>query len=111
MAAVACVFPQPVTWNQPGDFDKAPQYMNKLEGTLYIVRLPQITTDGYTGARLNENAQVLDTEGNPIEGLLAAGSCAPSQTTSVNYYGCGTSLLTCTTFGRAAADYAVSHLE
>ena len=92
------------------DFDKAPQYMNKLEGTLYIVRLPMITTDGYTGARLNENAQVIGTDGNPIEGLLAAGSCAPSQTTSVNYYGCGTSLLNCTTFGRKAADYAAANL-
>lgn len=93
------------------DFNKDSKYMNKLEGTLYIVRLPQITTDGYTGARINENGQVLDTTGNPIQGLFAAGSCADGQVTSVNYYGCGTSLLTCTTFGRAAAKYAVSLLQ
>ena len=93
------------------DFNKDSKYMNKLEGTLYIVRLPQITTDGYTGARINGNGQVIDTNGNPITGLFAAGSCADGQVTSVNYYGCGTSLLTCTTFGRAAAKYAVSLLN
>lgn len=93
------------------DFGKDSKYMNKLEGTLYIIRLPQITTDGYTGARINENGQVLDTNGNVINGLFAAGSCADGQVTSVNYYGCGTSLLTCATFGRAAADYAVSLLN
>lgn len=93
------------------DFGKDSKYMNKLEGTLYIIRLPQITTDGYTGARINENGQVIGTDGNPIKGLFAAGSCADGQVTSVNYYGCGTSLLTCTTFGRAAAAYAVSLLD
>ncbi len=93
------------------DFGKKSEYMNKLEGTLYIIRLPQITTDGYTGARINENAQVLDTDGNVIPGLFAAGSCADGQVTSVNYYGCGTSLLTCVNFGRIAADYAVAQLN
>ena len=92
------------------DFGKDAKYMNKLEGTLYIVRLPQITTDGYTGARINENAQVIGVDGNPIKGLYAAGSCADGQVTSVNYYGCGTSLLTCVTFGRLGADHAVANL-
>lgn len=92
------------------DFGKDAQYMRKLEGNLYIIRLPQITTDGYSGARINENAQVISTEGKPIPGLYAAGSCADSQVTSVNYYGCGTSLLTCGVFGRAAAQHAVSTL-
>ena len=92
------------------DFGKDAQYMRKLEGTLYIIRLPQITTDGYSGARINENAQVISTDGNPIPGLYAAGSCADSQVTSVNYYGCGTSLLTCGVFGRAAAQHAVANL-
>ena len=91
------------------DFGKEPEYMNKLEGTLYIIRMPQITTDGYTGARINENAQVVDTEGNVIPGLYAAGSCADGQVTSVNYYGCGTSLLTCATFGKRAGAHA-AHL-
>lgn len=93
------------------DFGKDSQYMNKLEGKLYIIRLPQITTDGYTGARINEHAQVLDADGNVIPGLFAAGSCADGQVTSVNYYGCGTSLLTCATFGREAGLYAAELLK
>lgn len=93
------------------DFGKDAQYMNKLEGPYYIIRLPMITTDGYTGAKVNEKAQVLDADGNWIKGLYAAGSCAVSQTVSVNYFGCGTSLLTCGVFGRAAAQDAVANLS
>lgn len=93
------------------DFGKDSKYMNKLEGKLYIVRLPQITTDGYTGARINEHAQVLNVDGSVIPGLFAAGSCADGQVTSVNYYGCGTSLLTCATFGREAGRYAAQLLK
>ena len=48
--------------------------------------------------------------GEPIPGLYAAGSCADAQVTSVNYNGCGTSLMTCGVFGRAAADHIVSTL-
>ena len=85
--------------------------MVKVEGPYYIIRLPMISTDGYTGARINENAQVLDEDGNWINGLYAAGSCAVGQTVSVNYFGCGTSLMTCGVFGRAAAQDAVSRLN
>lgn len=92
------------------DFGKESEYMNKLEGPYYIIRLPMVTTDGYTGAKVNEKAQVLDGEGNWIRGLYAAGSCAVAQTVSVNYFGCGTSLMTCGVFGRAAAQDAVSQL-
>ena len=93
------------------DFGKDSRYMNKLEAPYYIIRLPQITTDGYSGAKVNEKAQVLDKEGNPIRGLYAAGSCAVSQTVSVNYFGCGTSLLTCGVFGREAAKDAVNQIK
>ena len=93
------------------DFGKDAQYMEKIEGPYYIIRLPMISTDGYTGARINENAQVLDEDGNWINGLYAAGSCAVGQTVSVNYFGCGTSLMTCGVFGRAAAQDAVSRLN
>lgn len=92
------------------DFAKDAQYMRKLEGSYYIIRLPMVTTDGYTGARINTSSQVLDKTGNWIEGLYAAGSCAVGQTVSVNYFGCGTSLMTCGVFGIAAAEDAVSRL-
>lgn len=93
------------------DFNKDPAHLIPIEAPYYIIRLPQICTDGYTGAKINENAQVISaTTGEPIPGLYAAGSCADAQVTSVNYNGCGTSLMTCGVFGRAAAKDAVSKL-
>ncbi|WP_025021235.1 FAD-binding protein [Ligilactobacillus equi] len=92
------------------DFHKNPANMIKITAPYYLVRLPQICTDGYTGAKINENAQVLDEDNQVIKGLYACGSCADSQMTGINYFGCGTSLLTCGVYGRAAAKDAVSHL-
>jgi fumarate reductase flavoprotein subunit len=93
------------------DFNKNSEYMVKIEAPYYILRLPQIATDGYTGARINENGQVLDTSGKSIPGFYAAGSAACGQVSGVNYFGCGTSLLTGGVFGRAAAQDAVSKLK
>ncbi len=92
------------------DFGKDSQYMVPIEAPYYLLRLPMICTDGYNGARINENAQVIDTNGNVIPGLYAAGAVACAQVTSINYFGCGTMLLNCGVFGRAAADHIVSTL-
>ncbi|MCQ2557258.1 MAG: FAD-dependent oxidoreductase [Ligilactobacillus sp.] len=92
------------------DFHKNSANMIKITAPYYLVRLPQICTDGYTGAKINENAQVLDEDNQVIKGLYACGSCADSQMTGINYFGCGTSLLTCGVYGRAAAKDAVSRL-
>lgn len=93
------------------DFNKGAEYMVKIEAPYYILRLPQIATDGYTGARINEKSQVIGTNGNAIPGFYAAGSCACGQITGVNYFGCGTSLLQGGVFGLAAAQDAVSKLN
>ncbi len=92
------------------DFGKDPQYLVPIEAPYYLLRMPMICTDGYNGARINENAQVIDTNGNPIPGLYAAGSVASAQVTNINYFGCGTMLLNCGVFGRAAADHIISTL-
>ena len=92
------------------DFGKDPQYLVKIEAPYYLLRMPMICTDGYNGCRINENAQVIDTNGNPIPGLYAAGSVASAQVTNINYFGCGTMLLNCGVYGRAAADHIVSTL-
>ena len=92
------------------DFGKESQYLVPIEAPYYLVRLPMICTDGYNGAKINENAQVIDTNGNPIPGLYAAGAVACAQVTGINYFGCGTMLLCCGVFGRAAADHAVANL-
>ena len=92
------------------DFGKDAQYMVPIEAPYYLLRLPMICTDGYNGARINENAQVIDKDGNPIPGLYAAGAVACAQVTSIDYFGCGTMLLNCGVYGRAAADHIVSTL-
>ena len=93
------------------DFGKEPQYLVPIEGPYYLLRMPMICTDGYNGARINENAQVIDTNGQPIPGLYAAGAVACAQVTNINYFGCGTMLLNCGVYGRAAADHIVSTME
>ena len=92
------------------DFHKEAQYLVPIEAPYYLVRLPMICTDGYNGARINEHAQVIDKEGNAIPGLYAAGAVACAQATGINYFGCGTMLLNCGVFGRAAADHIVANL-
>ncbi|CAM3210709.1 FAD-dependent oxidoreductase [Lactiplantibacillus plajomi] len=92
------------------DFGKNPDNMIKITAPYYILRMPQICTDAYTGAKINENAQVLDKQDQPIPGLYAAGSCADSGVMGIDYYGDGMSLLNCGVFGRAAAKDAVAKL-
>ena len=89
------------------DFGKEPQYLVPIEAPYYLLRMPMICTDGYNGARINEHAQVIDKDGQPIPGLYAAGAVACAQVTNINYFGCGTMLLNCGVFGRAAANHIV----
>ena len=92
------------------DFGKESQYMVRIDAPYYLLRMPMICTDGYNGARINEHAQVIDKEGNPIPGLYAAGAVASAQVTNINYFGCGTMLLNCGVYGREAADHVVNTL-
>ncbi len=89
------------------EFGKDAEYLTPIEAPYTILRLPMICTDGYTGVKINTKAEVISTEGNPIPGFYAAGSCACAQITGINYFGCGTSLLTCGVFGRQAAQSAI----
>ncbi|MDL2218485.1 FAD-dependent oxidoreductase [Christensenellaceae bacterium OttesenSCG-928-M15] len=93
------------------DFHKDAEHMVKIEAPYYIIRLPEIATDGYTGVRINEHAQVLDTNGGIIKGYYAAGSCAVGQMTGVNYFGCGSSLLIGGVYGREAASHAAAAIK
>ena len=93
------------------DFGKPAEYMESIEAPFYLLRMPMVCTDGYSGARINLNAQVIDVNGDVIPGFYAAGSCAVAQMSSVRYYGCGSSLLFGGTYGRIAAQHAVENLE
>ena len=85
--------------------------MESIEAPFYLLRMPMVCTDGYSGARINLNAQVIDVNGDVIPGFYAAGSCAVAQMSSVRYYGCGSSLLFGGAYGRIAAQHAVENLE
>lgn len=92
------------------DFGKSGEAMERIDAPYYILKLPAIVTDGYSGCQINENAQVIGADGQPIPGFYAAGACAVPELSCVNYYGCGTSLLYGGVFGRAAARHAVGEL-
>ena len=82
------------------DFGKDPQYLVKIEAPYYLLRMPMICTDGYNGARINEFAQVIDTNGQPIPGLYAAGQS--SDCLGRFYPQCGSAICFCIGSGRIA---------
>lgn len=93
------------------DFHKNPNNLIPITSPYYILRMPQICTDGYSGAKIDLNGQVINNAGETVPGLYAAGSCADSAVMGIDYYGDGMSLLNCGVFGRAAAKDAVSKLN
>lgn len=93
------------------DFGKDASHMIAIKSPYYIIRLPQNITDGYTGAEINENAQVINKAGHIIPGLYAAGSDADAEVMGIDYYGDGMSLLNCGVFGRRAAKDIIQKLN
>lgn len=64
---------------EDGEFGRAPETMQRLEGVLYAIKgVPAklLTNDG---ARINADAQVLDADDEPIPGLYAAGEAVSSR--------------------------------
>lgn len=82
------------------------QYMRPFDGdkyyAMYVVS-GLLNTQG--GPRRNENAEVLDTEGNPIPHLYSAGECGGI---TVCMYQGGTNIAECITFGRIAGKNAAA---
>lgn len=93
------------------EFGKDPQYMERVDAPYTALLLCYTTSDGFSGCAINENAQVIDTEGEVIPGLYAAGTCAISQIIGNRYYGCGSIIMTCGVFGRTAGAHAVTTLH
>ena len=89
---------------------KPAQYLSKVKEPYIGLDMYGNLVDTTGGLRVNENSQVLDTEGRVIEGLYAAGSAAWAQTISQEYEGSGTAMIQCLTFGRIAAQHAASQL-
>lgn len=102
------------TWNSYVDQGSDPDFnyrgeMHKIETAPYylVVYKPAVH---YTmgGLHINTDAQVLDAEGNPIEGLYAAGEVAGHKMGS-NRLG-STSMADIYTFGRIAGDNAADYV-
>lgn len=93
------------------DFNKSSDYLFPIEAPYMGLDLTGNLNDTYVSIRINKNAQVIDTNGNVIEGLYAAGGAASAQTLNQEYIGSGSALLNGLTFGRVAAAHATGELE
>lgn len=96
---------------QDSDFNKPSQYLFPIEAPYIGLDLTGNLNDTYVSIRINMNAQVIDKDGNVIEGLYAAGGAASAQTLNQEYIGSGSALLNGLTFGRVAAAHAANNLN
>lgn len=93
------------------EFGKDPQYMERVDAPYIAMLLTCAVSDAFSGCAINENAQVLDDDGQVIPGFYAAGTCAMPELIGNRYYGCGSIIMTCGVFGRTAGAHAASMIE
>lgn len=78
------------------------------DGPYYAVRITSVNLGSCGGLRINTNAQVLDTEGEPIQGLYAAGMAAGGFIGTF-YPGSGTAIMSTIVLGRMAGAHAAAN--
>lgn len=78
------------------------------EGPYYLSYINEGNTGTYGGPKINLDAQVLRTDGTPIEGLYAAGECANGEFYYRDYICGGSSLAMGLAFGREAGNNAAA---
>ena len=78
-------------------------------GPFYAVEVKPATLGTIGGLLISENAEVLDTEGNPIPNLYACGEVANSQLLYKEYPASGSSISMTSTFGRIAGAAAAQN--
>ena len=103
------------TWNGYVDAGVDPQFGRNMENAPKIQQAPfyamqikptQYNTQG--GAKRNEKAEVLDTNGNPIPHLFSAGEFGSMY---ADKYNGGSNLMECVCYGQIAAESAVKNLQ
>ena len=77
----------------------------------YAVEIKPATLGTIGGLQINENAQVLSTDGTPISGLYAAGEVANSHFFYKEYPASGSSISISTTFGIIAGTQAAENAK
>ena len=93
------------------DFGKPSDYLYPIEGdTYYALRLNPSVTVTFGGLVTDENAQVLDTQDQPIKGLYAAGEVAFTGLFGDEYPCCGMAIGSAVYFGRVAGKLAASNI-
>lgn len=87
-------------------FNKPAEYMIPLEGTLYAIEMNPSFTVTFGGLVTDLDSQVLDTEGNVIPGLYAAGEVALTGLFGDEYPSCGLAIGAGLRYGRIAGENA-----
>ncbi len=97
--------------NGDSDFGKPTEYMMALQTPPYYGLHREFAVSAITsGLEINEHAQVLDQDRNPIEGLYAIGNCSGPFYGSIDYPVeiAGLSVSRCITFGYVTGSYVAN---
>lgn len=94
------------------DFDKAPEFLQPIEGpTYYALRYDMGTSGTIGGLVTNEHGQVLNESDEVIEGLYAVGEVASGQFMYKAYPGSGSAIAIYLGMGRIAGQHVVDSLK
>lgn len=92
------------------DFGRDPKNMQSLEGKFYLIETIGGVKGTSGGLVIDEKAHVLDTNGNAIEGLYAAGEIGGTLQFNGNCVYNGGCFIICNAFGNIAANDAVEYV-
>ena len=90
------------------DFGAAAMTPIETEGSYYAVKVVKATVASFGGFVINENAELLDADGNAIKGFYGAGEDANAVFLEMEYPASGSMLSISATFGRIAGQQAAA---
>ncbi|NLC65968.1 MAG: FAD-dependent oxidoreductase [Clostridium sp.] len=94
------------------DFGKSADFMNAVEeGKFYAAHMTMSNSGTHGGLKIDIDGKVIDTKGDVIPGLYAAGEVASGQILYKEYTGSGTAIISILTFGRQAGKSAAEEIK